>query len=170
MLCSGCGATVENGTVFCPRCGQNLNLVSDNDKEKQALVNNLKIADATALRLRNSNNKLKVAVILMGILLALAAFVTLCVGAYGFELQSKTDNLESKVFSYEQKVKDLDKSNKELQNKADFFDSYAGICTDDGTGLYHKYGCPDLDDSSFWIYNTGALESNGFAPCPVCCD
>lgn len=49
-----------------------------------------------------------------------------------------------------------------------FYHEHVVFRSDDGTGLYHKYGCPHLDLSYFWAYNTEYAEQLGFEPCSYC--
>ena len=50
-----------------------------------------------------------------------------------------------------------------------FYERHAVIVPDDGSNLYHKYGCNDLDTSSFWIYNVEAAKGKGYVPHKKCC-
>ena len=56
-----------------------------------------------------------------------------------------------------------------LQQKLNFYEKNAVIVSDDGTNLYHKYGCEDLDLSYFWIYNTENAKHQGYVPHSKCC-
>lgn len=68
-------------------------------------------------------------------------------------LRDRISNLESKVSKYE--------------DKAEFLDSHVVIRSESDPTHYHKYGCPDLDLSSFWAYNTEAVPDK-CTPCPKC--
>ena len=54
--------------------------------------------------------------------------------------------------------------------KIAFIDDYVVVVEDDGTNLYHKYGCPKFLGKSFWAFNTEAAESEGYKPCSFCCE
>lgn len=56
----------------------------------------------------------------------------------------------------------------ELQKSLDFYESYVVIRSDDGTGIFHKYGCDYLSTEHFWIYNINAAFSQGYDPCVHC--
>ena len=56
----------------------------------------------------------------------------------------------------------------ELEKKAYFLDNNIAIVPNDGTRLYHKYGCSNLDLSSFWAYNNNIAIEIGYEPCPQC--
>ena len=47
-------------------------------------------------------------------------------------------------------------------------DSYVVFVENDGRGLYHKYGCDDFAQTSFWAYSRKLAEANGYQPCPRC--
>ena len=83
-------------------------------------------------------------------LIALAIVSTVCVVQHN-EIQYLSDWQSDNLF------------------KVIFFDSHAEIVGDDGTKVYHKYGCSKLDRSNgFWIYNTEAAESKGYTKCTLC--
>ena len=56
-----------------------------------------------------------------------------------------------------------------LENELNFYERYVVVVSDDGTNLYHKYGCADFDDSYFWAYNVEAAEGRGYVPHKKCC-
>ncbi|MBQ7836443.1 MAG: copper transporter [Clostridia bacterium] len=49
-----------------------------------------------------------------------------------------------------------------------FFNQHAVVLPDDDTGIYHKYGCPYLDTSYFWIFNSEYAKSEGYTSCSHC--
>ena len=53
-------------------------------------------------------------------------------------------------------------------SKSKFMDSYVVFVENDGSGLYHKYGCDDFAQTSFWAYSRKLAEANGYKPCPRC--
>ena len=56
------------------------------------------------------------------------------------------------------------------KKKADFLDEYIVFVQDDGTGYYHTYDCDKFNSSSFWAYNRSLAKSQGYKPCPRCCN
>lgn len=54
-------------------------------------------------------------------------------------------------------------------NLLQFYEKHVVVVSDDGTNLYHKYGCEDFDDSSFWAYNVEKAEQLGYIPHKGCC-
>lgn len=76
---------------------------------------------------------------------------------------------------FAQKIKDQQDTIVHLQyeishTEADalaFYEEYAA-CVNEGSTLYHKYGCDYFDDSSFWIYNTDLAAQKGYRACPRC--
>ena len=59
--------------------------------------------------------------------------------------------------------------NEALTEKAKFMDTYVVFVEDDGSNLYHHYGCPRFLGRSFWAYSRKLAEKNRFKPCPDCC-
>ena len=54
-----------------------------------------------------------------------------------------------------------------LQNKLNFWNNNAVICTTAGK-KYHNYGCGHLEGRSFYIFNTEYAEYLGYTPCLDC--
>ena len=54
--------------------------------------------------------------------------------------------------------------------KLQFYENNVVVVSDDGTNLYHKYGCEDFDDSYFWAYNKEYAEFKGYVPHKRCCE
>ena len=55
-----------------------------------------------------------------------------------------------------------------LQEKTAFFDRYAVCVNDDGSLLYHRYGCARLEPEQCRIYSRKTAEAGGYEPCPDC--
>lgn len=87
------------------------------------------------------------------------------------------------IYEKDSKISDLEKKNSTLKvqftksvlqldnykSKCNFMDDYVAICPVDGKGLYHQHNCNKYDSSkSFYIYNIGQAEQQGFNPCPDC--
>ena len=84
-------------------------------------------------------------------------------------LQNRVNKLEADVSDLEDVVSNLEDEKWDNWFKLRFFDNYAEIIGDDGTNVYHKYGCSRLDTSDgFWIYNTGAAKNRRYSECPFC--
>lgn len=75
--------------------------------------------------------------------------------------ESEIGQLNSNIDSYKSLYQDY-------RDKVRFMDDYIVIVSDDGTNLYHKYDCPDLDLTYFWAYNIEAACDKGYYPCPRC--
>jgi hypothetical protein len=91
------------------------------------------------------------------------------------ELQGDVDDQLTEIDELLGTIEELEISMEELYNqgsadmeKAYFMDDYVVIVPDDGTEMYHKYGCEYLDLSSFWVYNIDAAINMGYAACPYC--
>lgn len=56
-----------------------------------------------------------------------------------------------------------------IVQQMDILNSNARIAPDDGTMLYHRYGCPYFDSSKrFYVFNPEYAESRGYLPCSKC--
>lgn len=85
------------------------------------------------------------------------------------ELQETVDGLEAQVADLNGQVDSLTAANATYGAKASFMDSYVVFVNNNGSKLYHKYDCPDFTKQSFWAYSRKLAESNGYDPCPKCC-
>ena len=56
----------------------------------------------------------------------------------------------------------------DAREKAEFLEQYIVIVPEDGTGLFHKYGCPALHLDEFRAFHTNAALLSGYKPCPEC--
>lgn len=81
------------------------------------------------------------------------------------KISKEKDTLSAQVAEYKDKYYDelFDRIDKES-----FMDNYVVIVCNDGTKKYHKYGCEDLNLSSFWVYNTDAAVGDGYIMCKKC--
>ena len=57
---------------------------------------------------------------------------------------------------------------RQYKTKSEFMDSYVVFVENDGSGIYHTYGCGNFARNSFWAYSRKLAEAQGFHPCPVC--
>lgn len=153
--CSRCGSVIDKQTKICTGCGRKYFKV----------------------RL----NKFSITILIMSIVIvalsALNVFLLVDTKAEISELNAQVSTLEKQVNSKKKTINTLREENSDLRDKNTdyflehlFFSSHAVIVSDDGTRKYHKYGCDDLDTSSFWIYNSEAAEDKGYYACSKCCD
>ena len=84
------------------------------------------------------------------------------------ELLSMVESLEKDNGTLQQSVSELTARNAAYSEKVGFMDAYVVFVENDGTNLYHKYGCSRFAKKSFWAYSTKLAESNGYTPCPIC--
>lgn len=105
-------------------------------------------------------------------------------------LEKKIENLEESNLDYRKEVANLRTANndhkttitiqkKEIEsleyykdfysNYFDFCEEYVAVIGDDGTDIYHKYGCNRLDTSrGFWVVNNETAEYQGYTRCSHC--
>ena len=84
-------------------------------------------------------------------------------------LKSTIDSRKRDISALQSKIYSLQNENDSLSTSADFMEYHVVIVPDDGSNIYHKYGCPRLNTSSgFWIYNTENAKYNGYRPCSYC--
>lgn len=149
--CSRCGSLIDNKSKQCTGCGKKY---------------------FKGIRF----NKFTVTIIVF--LLVIAASAALNVYQYmdNQGLHDEVDKLESRIKSAQASIDRLISEKEELRNnnlessmERFFFSLHAEIVGDDGSNLYHKYGCEKLDRSNgFWILNTEAAEGEGYVECQYC--
>ena len=158
--CSRCGSVIDNKTKTCTGCG------------KQYF---------RGFRF----NKISVVIIIS--LFSIVTLSTLCVFQY-LNTQTLISDSKAEISRLEQQVKSKDSTIKQLEDEIgglkdeisdlefdsiidnwalDFYEEYA-VIVNEYSNIYHKYGCDDLDESYFWIYNIDLAEQKGYYACPKC--
>ena len=56
----------------------------------------------------------------------------------------------------------------QLQAQADFMDRNVVFVEDDGSGLYHRYGCSRFAAKDFTVYSRKQAAAAGYSACPDC--
>lgn len=56
----------------------------------------------------------------------------------------------------------------QLQAQADFMDRNVVFVENDGSGLYHRYGCSRFAAKDFTVYGRKQAAAAGYTACPVC--
>ena len=84
------------------------------------------------------------------------------------ELDRQIKDLTGRVTSLTSQVTALNISNEALTEKVNFMDRYVVFVNNDGSKLYHSYGCRAFSRQNFWAYSRKLAESSGFSPCPDC--
>lgn len=83
-------------------------------------------------------------------------------------VEGEKKKIESEKSDIQNKYDELKEKHDGCGDKLDFFDEHAVVIADDGTGIYHRYGCSYLDVSSFWIFNTEYADYMEYTPCSHC--
>ena len=167
-FCTKCGSIIDPTTHLCPICDNSQRSTTQTAPKKP------------------KSGKFIVFIIILSVL----SFILLILNVAQFLLNSmntssSNDAHQSEVSSYEERISELDEeiSNhldtisdleseiEELETenkKLDFYNEHIVVVSDDGTNLYHKYGCNKFDDSSFWAFNSEYAISEGFEACHIC--
>ena len=150
--CSRCGAIIDNNTKVCTGCG------------KQYF---------------KGITKRSLPIIILSFIIIIISAVSVY---YNMQLVNEVEDLkesievknsviDSKNNSIDRltdQVAELRDENYEYYGLSQFVDDLIAIVGDDGTGLYHKYGCEELDAEYIWIYNNEAAKGQGYYPCDEC--
>ena len=138
--CIKCGQPIPDGELFCESCGLNGEVPQPRPGKPQP---------APAPEKKSRGGKAANAV------LALLCALLLAGGAFGYV------TLDGKL---QEKQAEIDR----LQEKTAFFDRNAVCVNDDGSMLYHRYGCARLEPDQCRIYSRKTAEAGGYEPCPDC--
>ena len=138
--CIKCGQPIPDGELFCESCGLNGEVPQPRPGKPQP---------APAPEKKSRGGRATAAV------LALLCALLLAGGAFGYV------TLDGKL---QEKQAEIDR----LQEKTAFFDRNAVCVNDDGSMLYHRYGCARLEPEQCRIYSRKTAEAGGYEPCPDC--
>ena len=138
--CIKCGQPIPDGELFCESCGLNGEVPQPRPGKPQP---------APAPEKKSRGGRAAAAV------LALLCALLLAGGAFGYV------TLDGKL---QEKQAEIDR----LQEKTAFFDQNAVCVNDDGSMLYHRYGCARLEPDQCRIYSRKTAEAGGYEPCPDC--
>ena len=84
------------------------------------------------------------------------------------KLEQALEDKQAELTAQEEKYDALVTQSAAAQAAADFMQSYVVLVENDGTGLYHRYGCSRFAGKTFWAYSRKLAENSGYSPCPVC--
>lgn len=196
MHCPHCGTPLPNGAVFCGTCGLKIEPAVPTEMpmvtvREDAIPANIP-TESTDFRqnapLQPKPPRAKRGLVLPILCICLAAVLIASVVINVFQWMQSVD-LQTAV---DEKTQTIDKLNQEIDDqdatiqeqnltivdqeatiqeqnsKLWFYEEYVVVVPDDGSELYHTYGCDHFDDSYFWAFNLAAAEQKGYAPCPYC--
>ncbi len=135
----------ESKKIFCKTCG------SEVDQSTRKCSN----CGKQYFKLPNS----KITMIVSGII------ILLLLGVIVYQQSQYKDELNNTNEALKEKTTEMI----QMRGKAEFMDSSVVIVPDDGTKLYHKFECKNLNlDNGYWVYHSEAADSEDYKPCPVC--
>ncbi len=158
--CPGCNSQFDDAKIFCPNCGNQLETISipQPPPPQPAPPQTMSTPpENTPLKKKRAKKK-----ILIPILLAVSVVINIALGIILYFVN------DERIY-YEDECRDLRWDYWDLEKDYEFFDRFARVLPDDGSGKYHRYGCSQLDsDADFWIYNVELAQSKAI-PCEKCC-
>ncbi len=84
-------------------------------------------------------------------------------------LNTRIDQLQETRSSLQKKNTSLEQELRIAENDIALYNKYVALVVDDGTRLYHKYGCDVLDKAdSYWCYGYSDSTFKQYKPCPLC--
>lgn len=164
-MCKGCGKDIPEDSEFCPYCGMPIPMVAKIQSEE----------NVPCVK-KNNWNWARVVMIVMAI--AIVAFSVLSIYQHNnnHTLQQEVAQLEKEVQKNKSLLSIREKRITELKKEVDensellrLIDTSVVFVEDDGTNLYHKYGCYRFKGSRFWVFNVEAARDYGYYACANCC-
>ncbi len=154
--CPSCKAECDDSKIYCHNCGSLLETVPQQPTVQSEYV----------IQQPTENKKKKN--ILMPVLLSVSLVVIIILGiGLGITISDKEYYYE-KYWNKNEDYYDLLNDYRDIEGSYKFYTDHARILPNDGSNIYHKYGCSKLDTSSFWIYNN-ELAITKASPCSSCC-
>lgn len=180
-ICPNCKKNYGEEKVYCEECGYTLEVV---EVQQDEAINKDKKGKAEKMRKRIPSwitVPVFVLSVLLNIILAynvdnMSYVYDRCIryhNDYG-EIKNKIDICEEKHIDYDELIEEIEYCENNhgnydaLDEKIEFYEEFVVIVPDDGSNLYHKYGCSECDTSSFRAYNIALAKNEGYNPCSEC--
>lgn len=141
--CSQCGSQIDPVTKKCTGCGKQY-------------FKGIKL------------NKFSITTIALSTLLITSIVFNIIQTMKENEISQQREFLLSSVDELVSENEDLRNELNENKNLVDFIDTYVVFVENDGTNLYHKFGCYKFKGNNFWVYNTEKAEQFDYKPCQNC--
>lgn len=192
MKCAFCGNTLPQDSEFCQYCGKKIILIPENQINQcscqycggQVNQKGHCMSCGKKASKRTGVAKMVVLSVVCIALIGLNVFQYIQGEAIRGELESANETIESQkatiseqateLLSKDREISNLNKRVKDYRNwwydaaeKSDFLDDYI-VIIGDSNKRYHKYGCEDLDLSSFHAYNVENAIYKGYKACSKC--
>jgi RNA polymerase subunit RPABC4/transcription elongation factor Spt4 len=179
LSCTKCGNALTDDSDFCQYCGTPVGKKTVLPQTRSPEMDKIFPEKSKIKKKVNAKKPLKIATIVLAIAFAIVAGLSVyqyfavkdTIASYRNSVDSlRTENskFDSTIKSQNETITNQNGTIYDLKRTLSFYEQHAVVVPDDGTNLYHTYGCDYLDTSSFWIYNTEAAIDEGFKPCPHC--
>jgi hypothetical protein len=108
--------------------------------------------------------KKRILPIVLSVVLIISVICNIVQASRSDSLKRELDNAYNMQYYFEDLYGDA-------RMKLLFYELFVVVVPDDGTNLYHKYGCEDCDIriSSIWIYTKKEAKSKGYVAHKKCC-
>ena len=159
--CPNCNTECDESKIYCHNCGS---LLGEAESAPSPRIE----SPTPQTEQQTSQPKNQKKSILMPILLSVSLVVIIILGiGLGITISDKEYYYE-KYWNKNEDYYDLLNDYRDIEGSYKFYTDHARILPNDGSNIYHKYGCSKLDTSSFWIYNN-ELAITKASPCSSCC-
>lgn len=148
LFCRHCGASCENGAVYCPNCGKRVRLFSRQQNK----------SPITGIFLCIS--------IVVNVLLLSALVPALITND---ELEQRYETMSQTITSLHGDIDSLKSSLKSKQTELNGIKSDVAFIVDTYGDVYHTYDCHFIRDSNhYWACGVRQAVNMGYRPCEVC--
>ena len=167
MVCQKCGAQLEEYMVFCDQCGAKVEPQKPQEPQDPSKKKSEQRKSCKSFQASDSPPKTRGRHWLV-LLLTLAVVGVSVLSVYFYNQSNYYQGRYSDLAKYPGLLQDAEDQLEKYEDYVAFMEKYVRVVPNDDSGLFHRYGCEDLNLDSFWVYNVGAAESRG-DPCPKCC-
>ena len=181
--CIKCGTPIPDGELFCEACAMNGSVPQPRPAAMPAGRMQTPVqlqprprrvpAEPAAPAARQKQSA--------GRRLAIALLVLLCLAGAGLSfrlyraseqdlqaLREENDAAQTALAQNAVLLQEQAGQLEQLQAQADFMDRNVVFVEDDGSGLYHRYGCSRFAAKDFTVYSRKQAVAAGYTACPDC--
>ena len=139
--CTFCGAKMEADELYCMECGEKrcVSDLNENEERKQDntqcdSIQEKSVKQEAVPQKQTKPRKKNISTILLIAALVLMTAIVVLLAVNNRGLSNDLSYAQNRIWSLQFEINDM-------KNKVSFYDQYVVFVSDDGTEVYHQYGC-----------------------------